>query len=113
MVRMADAIVKAAPDWSSDVLENQLPLFAWSFAKVGVQSKPLMQLVADTLAPRVSELVDWRLCSVAWAYTEVSVDSDFSQFQQSLKAELARREISEARMRETELGFEAWWRKGQ
>merc|ERR1712137_636443 len=113
MSRMADAIMKAAPRWSPHVLEYQLPLFAWSFAKVGVQDKPLMQFVAEKLAARVPELVDWRLCSLAWVYGEVFADPEFSQFQDSLKSELARRGISEASVKETELGFEAWLRKNR
>merc|ERR1712151_709614 len=89
-------------------LEYHLPLFAWSFAMVGVQDKPLMQLVVDKLASQVPKLVDWRLCSLAWAYGEGQVDPDFTQFRDSLTAELERRGISEARVKDTQLGFEAW-----
>lgn len=113
MARMSDAIVKAAPTWSSTVVEGQLPLFAWAFAKLGVKDKALLQFVADKSVAIVPELVEWRLCSLAWVYTEVCADTDFSQFQKTLKAELARREISEERMLEAELGFEAWLRKSE
>eukprot|EP00445_Apocalathium_hangoei_P064472 CAMPEP_0204111656 /NCGR_PEP_ID=MMETSP0361-20130328/2596_1 /ASSEMBLY_ACC=CAM_ASM_000343 /TAXON_ID=268821 /ORGANISM="Scrippsiella Hangoei, Strain SHTV-5" /LENGTH=345 /DNA_ID=CAMNT_0051061735 /DNA_START=1 /DNA_END=1038 /DNA_ORIENTATION=+ len=108
---LAEMLIKKAPKVSDAKLGFDFPQVVRAFALLEINHRPLLKMVATRCQQQsmLREMNDWGLCFVTWSYSDVFQDVEFSEFRNSLRAEIARRgTISEEMISRSQLGPDEW-----
>eukprot|EP00438_Fugacium_kawagutii_P021950 Skav208046 [mRNA] locus=scaffold1124:15189:16430:- [translate_table: standard] len=91
-------------------LSVAVPSVIWACAKLGVYPDDLLHSVSQHLGSRnkLSKLLDFSLCALAWSYQVLDAQDDFKDFKELLKSVVRKRGFSETDIESTRLGSPKW-----
>eukprot|EP00435_Cladocopium_sp_Y103_P058527 s243_g20.t1 len=111
MMRSAAArLNNLLPRLSGNDLIIAVPAVIWACATVGVSHDQLLTSVAERFGSQtqLSRLKEFGLCALCWSYQVFDKGADFTAFRERLKSETERRDLSEADVQSSRLGYLKW-----
>ena len=105
---VAAKVVNEVAEWKPAGARLDLPEVFFAFAKLEAAGhEGMLGVAAQKLTP-LSRISDWGLCVLSWSYQQMDRSGNFLFFRQSLGSEVDRRNLSEADVKRSCLGPEAW-----
>ncbi|CAK9044151.1 unnamed protein product [Durusdinium trenchii] len=93
----ASKVSDLLPNLSGNDLHLAVPLTVWACGRTGLDFQPLLTAVARRFGKTtLSTLSDWGLCALTWSYQKLDLTMQFRDFQKALRAEVAKRGLSES-----------------
>ena len=87
-----------------------VPTVIWACAKLSAHHTDLLASAAKRFrsTKKLSPMQDFSLCALAWSYEVLDTEEEFKYFRNVLASEVTRRNLSEADVERSSLGFSKW-----
>ncbi|CAJ1344390.1 unnamed protein product [Effrenium voratum] len=106
---VATRVVDEADGWHSRGAELTLPSLLCAFARLKAAGyEDMLDGACTRLAPMLTQINDWGLCTLSWSYHELDLNDNFLPFRQRLEEEVLSRGFSKHDVERSFLGPETW-----